>query len=136
MDEEIEGTDVAVGAVGSEGERRSSTLSPARDDESVAPLAPGQRWSLTRKRDVVLRLMQGEPVEALSRRLGLPVYKLEEWRQRGLAGIDAGLRDRDSDPRAQALAEAHRRMGELNRENELLRTRLEKPGPLVRRRSR
>ena len=134
MDKEIEGTDVTVGAVGSEGERRSSTLSPARDDESVAPLAPGQRWSLTRKRDVVLRLMQGEPVEALSRRLGLPVYK--EWRQRGLAGIDAGLRDRDSDPRAQALAEAHRRIGELNMENELLRARLEKPGPLVRRRSR
>src|SRR5512134_349457 len=93
MDKEIEGTAVAVGAVGSEGERRSSTLFPARDDESVAPLAPGQRWSLTRKRDVVLRLMQGEPVEALSRRLGLPVYKLEEWRQRGLAGIDAGLRE-------------------------------------------
>jgi transposase len=31
-------------------------------------LAPGQRWSLARKRDVVLQLMQGEPVEALSRK--------------------------------------------------------------------
>jgi transposase len=136
MDKEIEGVDVAVGAVGSECERRSSTLPTARDDESVAPLAPGQRWSLARKRDVVLRLMQGEPVEALSRRLGLPVYRLEEWRQRGLDGIDAGLRERDGDPRAQALAEAHRRIGELNMENELLRARLEKPGPLVCRRSR
>lgn len=136
MDKEIAGADVAVGAVGSEGEQRSSTLSPARNDESISPLAPGQRWSLARKRDVVLRLMQGEPVEALSRRLGLPVYRLEEWRQRGLVGIDAGLRERDSDPRAQALAEAHRRIGELNMENELLRARLEKPGPLARRRSR
>ena len=104
MDKEIEGADVAAGAVGSEGEQRSSTLSPARDDESVAPLAPGQRWSLARKRDVVLRLMQGEPVEALSRRLGVPVYRLEEWRQRGFEGIDAGLRERDSDPRARRLA--------------------------------
>ena len=69
MDKEIEGMDVAVGAVGSEGERRSSTLSTARDDGAVAALAPGQRWSLSRKRDVVLRLMQGEPVEGLSRRL-------------------------------------------------------------------
>ena len=136
MGKEIDGPDVAVGAVGSEGEQRSSTLSPARNDESVSPLAPGQRWSLARKLDVVLRLMQGEPVEALSLRLGLPVYRLEEWRQRGLAGIDAGLRERDSDPRAQALAEAHRRIGELNMENELLRARLEKPGPLARRRSR
>ena len=125
---------MAVGAVGSEGEWRSSTLSTAQDDGAVAPLAPGQRWSLSRKRDVVLRLMQGEPVEGLSRRLGLPVYKLEEWRQCGLAGIDAALRGRDDDPQERALAEAHRRIGALSMENELLRA--EKPGPLARRRSR
>lgn len=76
------------------------------------------------------------PVEDLSRRLGLPVYKLEEWRQRGLAGIDAGLRERDDDPKERTLAEAHRRIGELSMEVELLRGRLEKPGPLARRRSR
>ena len=63
MDENIAGMDVAVGAVGSEGERRSSVLSTAQDDGAVAALAPGQRWSLARKREVVLRLMQGEPVE-------------------------------------------------------------------------
>ena len=136
MDKEIEGMEVAVGAVGSEGEQRSSPLSTTHDDRPVAPLAPGQRWSLARKRELVLRLMQGEPVEGLSRRLGLPVYKLEEWRQRGLAGIDAGLRERDDDPKDRQLGEAHRRIGELNMENELLRARLEKPGPLVRRRSR
>jgi hypothetical protein len=136
MDKEIEGMDVAVGAVGSEGERRSSALSTAHDDQPVAPLAPGQRWSLSRKRDVVLRLMQGDPVDGLSRRLAVPVWKLEEWRQRGLAGIDAGLRERDDDPKERALAEAHRRIGELNMENELLRARLEKPSPLARRRSR
>lgn len=131
-----EGVDVVVGAVGSEGEQRSSALSTAHDDRPVASLAPGQRWSLARKRDVVLRMMQGEPVEALSRRLGVAVYKLEEWRQRALAGIDAGLRERDDDPNERALAEAHRRVGELNMEIELLRARLEKPGPLARRRSR
>jgi hypothetical protein len=137
MDRLTEGVDVAVGAVGSEGERRSSTLSTARDDGVVAAaLAPGQRWSLARKREVVLRLMQGELVEGLSRRLGLPVYKLEEWRQRGLAGIDAGLRERDDDPKERELAEAHRRIGALSMEIELLRARLEKPGPLARRRSR
>jgi len=136
MDNGIEGTDAVVGAVGSEGERRSSTLSMARDEGAVGALAPGQRWSLSRKREVVLRLMQGEPVEDLSRRLGLPVYKLEEWRQRGLAGIDTGLRERDDDPKERTLAEAHRRIGELSMEVELLRGRLEKPGPLARRRSR
>src|SRR5512134_2485631 len=136
MDKEIEGIDTAVGAVGREGQRRSSTPFTARDDEAIAPLAPGQRWSLSRKRDVVLRLMQGAPVEGLSRRLGLPVYQLEQWRQRGLAGIDAGLRERDGDPQERELTEAHRRIGALSMENELLRARLEKPGPLARRRSR
>ena len=63
MDENIAGMDVAVGAVGSGGERRSSVLSTAQDDGAVA--APGQRWSLARKREVVLRLMQGEPVEGV-----------------------------------------------------------------------
>ena len=58
------------------------------------------------------------------------------WRRRGLAGIDAGLRERDDDPKDRQLSEAHRRIGELNMENELMRARLEKPGPLVRRRSR
>ena len=136
MDNGIEGTDAVVGAVGSEGERGSSALSTARDEGAVGALVPGQRWSLSRKRDVVLRLMQGEPVEGLSRRLAVPVWKLEEWRQRGLAGIDAGLRERDDDPKERELAEAHRRIGELSMENELLRARLEKPGPLARRRSR
>lgn len=133
MDKEIGGMDVAVGAVGSAGERGSSTL---HDDQPVAPLAPGQRWSLARKRGVALRRMRGEPVEGLSRRLAVPVWKLERWRQRALAGIDAGLRERDDDPRERELTEAHRRIGELSMANELLRARLEKPGPLARRRSR
>ena len=30
-------------------------------------LAPGQRWSASRKRDVVLRLLRGESLEALRR---------------------------------------------------------------------
>ena len=80
MDKEIAGMDVAVGAVGSEGERRSSTLSTAPDDGAVAALVPGRRWSLSRKRDAVLRLMQGDPVEGVSRRLAVPVWKLEAWR--------------------------------------------------------
>ena len=83
MDEEIARMDVAVGAVGSEGELRSSTLSTARDDEAVAALVLGQRWSLSRKREVVLRLMQGEPVEGLSRGSRC---RCGSWRSGGNAG--------------------------------------------------
>ena len=88
MDKEIEGMDVVVGAVGSEGEWRSSTLFTARDDEVVAALAPGQRWSLSRKREMVLRLMQGEPVEGLSRRL-----PSASWSNGGNAGSPGSTPD-------------------------------------------
>ena len=43
-------------------------------------LRPGQRWSAERKREVVLRLVQGESLDALSRELGVELGRLEEWR--------------------------------------------------------
>ena len=43
----------------------------------VGPLAPGQRWSLARKREVALRLLRGESLDALSRELGVEVYRLD-----------------------------------------------------------
>ena len=39
----------------------------------AGPLAPGQRWSVGRKRDVVLRLLRGESLEALSREVGVEI---------------------------------------------------------------
>ena len=67
----------AAELVGSEGERSSSMLSITGQAAGAGPLAPGQRWSLARKHEVVLRLLRGEPVEAVSRQLGVPVWQLE-----------------------------------------------------------
>src|SRR3954454_2330705 len=66
----------AAGLVGSEGERGSSMLSIPGQAAGAGPLAPGQRWSLARKHEVVLRLLRGEPVEAVSRQFGVPVWQL------------------------------------------------------------
>lgn len=128
---------VAVdGAVGNEGERSSSAFSMA-DGTPVGPLRPGQRWSAGRKREVVLRLLRAEPMELLSRELGVELFRLEEWRNRALAGIDAALRRRDDgDPRKADLDAALKRIGELTMENELLRAKMETPSPLGRKRSR
>ena len=101
-----------------------------------APLAPGQRWSVARKREVVLGLLRGESSELLSRELGVPIYKLEQWRQKADAALDGALKERDGDPAAGELASAMQRIGELSMEVELLRSRIERPGPLARRRSR
>src|SRR3954464_11225783 len=72
----------AAGLVGSEGERSSSMLSITGQAAGAGPLAPGQRWSLARKHEVVLRLLRGEPVEAVSRQFGVPVWQLERWADR------------------------------------------------------
>ncbi|NLI83431.1 MAG: hypothetical protein GX443_17345 [Deltaproteobacteria bacterium] len=48
--------------------------------EKQGPLGPNQSWSARRKRDTVLRLFQGEPLDAVSRELGVEIYRLEAWR--------------------------------------------------------
>lgn len=135
MKQDFEHRGGAVGPVDSEGERSSSGLSTGHG-AVTGPLAAGQRWSVARKREVVLRLLRGESAERLSRELGVAVWKLERWRERALSGIDGSLRERGEEPKDRELAEAHRRIGELSMENELLRARVERPGPLARRRSR
>jgi len=131
------------GPVGSEGGRSPSTLSTglvASADETappkIGPLAPGQRWSVARKREIVLRLLRGESAELLSRELGLPIFKLEQWRQKAAAALDGALKEREADPANTALAVAMQRIGELSMEVELRRARMERPSPLARRRSR
>jgi len=107
---------------------------PAKSAGS-GPLGVGQRWSVGRKRDVVLRLLRGESVDALSRELGVEVYRLEEWRTKALSGIDASLRERGGDPLKADLDLAMKRIGELSMENELLWRKTRSPGPLARGRS-
>jgi hypothetical protein len=91
---------------------------------------------VARKREVVLRLLHGESAELLSRELGLPIYKLEQWRRKADAALDGALKEREADPADSQLATAMQRIGELSMEVELLRARIERPGPLGRRRPR
>jgi len=135
------------------GERAAPSVRPAneeagperpREGPPVGSAAPApaaaipQRWSAQKKRDVVLWLLRGEPVDSLSRELGVESYRLEEWRKRALSGIEASLREREADREQVELGAAMKRIGELSMENELLRYKVEKAGalPLAPRRSR
>ena len=124
------------------GGRSPSTLSTgcasaAPSEPAGGPLAPGQRWSVARKRGVVLRLLRGESMELLSRELGVPVYKLERWLEKAEAALEGALKEREFDNGSAELAAALQRIGELSMENELLRARMERAaGPLARRRRR
>jgi len=83
----------------------------------------------------VLRLLRNESVDDISREVSVPIYKLEQWHDRALAGIDAGLKERENDPVLAQLDEAKRRIGELVMENEILRKERQAKRPLVLRRS-
>ena len=118
-----------------EGARRATGVSP-NGGAVAGPLAPGQRWSVVRKREVVLRLLRGESLEVLSRELAVEMHRLQRWRDRALAGIDESLREREGDPVQGELDAAIKRVGELSMENELLRQKIRVAGPLVFGRSR
>jgi transposase len=122
-----------AGSGGTEGGRRPTGVPP--EQGGAGPLVQGQRWTAPRKREVVLRLLRGEPLELLSRELGIELYRLEKWRDTALAGMEAALKTRNGDPLQGELDNAMKRLGELTMENELLWARLRRPGPLAKRRS-
>lgn len=134
-------TDSVAAPVGRVGGQRPSTLSTGSDASSgvpeTGPLGPGQRWSLARKRAVVLRLLRGEAPELVSRDIGVPVYKLERWLEKAEAALEDALKEREADTGGTELSAALQRIGELSMENELLRAKMgQTPGPLGRRRWR
>src|SRR5919206_129360 len=98
-----------------------------------------QRFSARQKTEVVLRLLRGEPLDLVSRELGIPAARLTTWREAFLdAGQDA-LKRPPLDSRDRELGRLREKLGEATMEIELLRekmARLETSRPLRRRRSR
>lgn len=120
---------------GTQGGRRPTEVPPDAS-AGTGPLAPKGRWSARRKREVVLRLLRGESIDAVSREIGVEIYRLEQWRELALEGMDANLKSRQNDPVSDERDAAMKRLGELTMENELLWQRVRsQSGPLARRRS-
>jgi hypothetical protein len=109
---------------------------PAGLEPGVGPLTPSQRGSVARKRNVVLHLLRGASAELLSREAGLPMFKLEQWRHKAETALEGALEEREADTACTELAAAMQRVSALSMENELLRARVDEPGPLAWRRSR
>ena len=128
-----------AGSARAEGARRATGVRADAAAVGSGALAPGQRWSASRKREVVLRLLRGESLDVVSREVGVELYRLETWKARALAGLELGLKDQAGEPLAAELDAAKRHIGELSMENELLRERAraaERRLPLPMRRSR
>jgi hypothetical protein len=73
---------------------------------------------------VVLRPIADEPVERVSREIGVRVFKRARWRERAEAALDGALKERESDSEGPELAAALQRIGELGMEVELLRAKM------------
>lgn len=122
---------------GAEGARRATVAEPpSAAGADGQGLAPGQRWTAARKTGVVLRLLQGEPLDALSREIGVPIFKLEEWKQTALSAMEESLKSRETHrSEAAELAKAKKLIGELTMDLEVLEERVARSRPFVGKRS-
>jgi len=58
---------------------------PTTTSGSAPPLAEGlelpERWSVQRKTELILRLLRGEALDAVSRESQVPAHELESWKR-------------------------------------------------------
>lgn len=94
--------------------------------ESEAQLP--ERWSARQKVEVVLRLLRGEDLGAMSREIEVPASEIEEWRRAFLDGGEVGLKRRLGDPLERELVRTRAKLGEVMMRLELSEDLLEKRG--------
>ncbi len=92
-----------------------------------APTENPERWSAVRKTDVVLRLLKGEAIDAVSRDTQVPAHELEEWRRVFLESGTHGLKKR-VDLEDRELRRVQAKLGEVMMRLELSEDLLEKKG--------
>jgi hypothetical protein len=83
------------------------------------------RWSSRRKTEVVLRLLRGETLDALSRELGVSSAWLAEWRDEAIAAMQAGLQSREPDHRDGFIHDLKAKVGDQAMQIELLERKIE-----------
>ncbi len=92
------------------------------------------RWSSKRKMSVILELLRGADLESTSRKYRVTVARLTNWRDRFLAGGEAGLKIREADVDDEEKRRLRSVVANVSIENELLRekiARLETNRPLA-----
>jgi transposase len=103
--------------------RRPATLSEPSSTPSEPELP--ERWSVQRKSELVLRLLRGEALDAVSRESQVPAHELESWKRLFLEQGTRGLKTR-SDPEERELTLARAKIGELMMRLELAEHLIEK----------
>ncbi len=111
-------------------------MSPEAEKPSVfegqSPSTPAPEdlpewWSAQRKMELVLRLLRGESVDAVSRESQVPAHELESWHRVFLEHGKRGLRTK-AEPEERDLVLARAKIGELMMRLELAEDLIEKRG--------
>jgi hypothetical protein len=124
----------------------SGVMEAGMEDQGGSALQRGEaspvgrrevRLSARRKEGVVLRLLRGESLDLLAREAGQPAGRIASWREEFLAAGREGLKSRPLPAEERELAEAQRKVGQLQLEVDILQALLERKGlPQSPRRSR
>lgn len=93
-----------------------------------AAAAPGRplRMTASRKRDAVLRLLRGEPLEIVAREVGVTAADPSGWRDAFLEAGSASLKARGRDDRDRVIDRLRTKVGELTMDTELLQAKIER----------
>ena len=125
------------------GENERGGAAGAESSDIGAVAAPGRdrRMTAGRKRDAVLRLFRGEPLEIVARELAVTAADLSGWRDAFLDAGAASLKSRARDDRDETIDRLRTKVGELTMDTELLYAKIERleaggGGPFAARRSK
>jgi transposase len=105
----------------------SDTISGGAPTGAETPAEIPERWSASRKTELVVRLLRGEPVDAVARDSQVPAHELEEWRRVFLDGGTQSLKKR-VDPEERELKRVQAKLGEVMMRLELAEDLIEKKG--------
>ncbi len=88
------------------------------------------RLSARRKTEIVLRVLRGEDVDALSRELRIEAHRIARWREEFLAAGSAALKARAEAraPDRAALRDAQAKVGQLTMQVKILQELFQKRG--------
>ena len=106
--------------------RKPTTTPGSEPRPGEGPDLP-ERWSMQRKTELILRLLRGEGLDAVSRESQVPAHELESWKRIFLEQGARGLKTR-SDPEERELTLPSAKIGELMMRLELAEHLIEKRG--------
>jgi transposase len=97
----------------------------ATEDAAESLASPGGgRWSAKRKVSVILELLRGADLETTSRKYRVTAATLSQWRDRFLAGGEAGLKSRETNIDDEEKRRLKSVVATVSVDNELLREKI------------